>query len=805
MAQIKWVGKVVDAESNEAIEFASISIYKDGKLIHRGVTSMNGVFQFNIPASEQSDTFLIEFSHVAYQKHRELVAASHSFKSTWPLTPSTLVSEEAVVHARMDNKKATNYNDISRQEIVKSNSGQDLPFLLNLIPGAVINSDAGAGIGYTGIRIRGVDATRINVTINGIPVNDAESQGVFWVNMPDFASSTENIQVQRGVGTSTNGAGAFGATINLQTLHLKPDPYAQITTGFGSFNSLRNQVMFGTGTTPSGWSFDGRLSRITSDGFIDRAASNLRSFYFGANWSDKKNLLKVQVFSGIERTFQAWDGIPKPKWRGNQADLLPYINELGMDQTHLQNSANNTYNTFTYPREIDQYQQDHYQLHYTRVINPLWTAQVSLHYTRGKGYFEQFRTNQKLSDYQMPEPVIGNDTITRTDLARQRWLDNHFYGSVFSFQYKDKKERSLIIGGGLNNYIGDHFGDVVWAGIANTISAPAHRYYENNASKQDGNLYIKGQQNIKRWFFFADLQARYISYDFLGFELFNNTELVNLQQQVNFTFFNPKAGLSYELNSKSRLFLSYSQANREPVRNDFTESTPESRPKPERLHDFEAGYRLTKNKWLFTATAYHMYYQNQLLLTGAINDVGAYTRTNVDVSYRSGLELESSLNLHSKWQWLANLALSRNKVQDFTEFVDNWITGEQAAFQYQNTDLAFSPNLVASSMLRFKPIKHLDLDWISKYVSRQYLDNTQNIGRSLDAFWVNDLRINYSITSIKFCKQLDLALFVNNLLGVDYAPNGYTFSAILDRGRQDFNFVYPQARRYYLANVTLLF
>lgn len=681
-------GRVLHAETHAPVEDALITLltWKEGlwQTAQSGLTNERGDFSLS---SLEGQPYRIRVNHVSFQVLEKDVPADSLKQGKYFLQPLVKVAEEVMVSAtRVDKSKATTFTNISRKEINRSNLGQDMPFLLGQIPGVVVNSDAGAGIGYTGIRIRGIDPTRINVTVNGIPINDAESQGMFWVNMPDLASSTENIQVQRGVGTSTNGAAAFGATINLQTMAIRRDPYAEILTGGGSFNTLKNTVLFGTGLLANNWSFDGRLSRVVSDGFIDRASSNLRSYYLSASYFGKKSILKLNQFSGQEITYQAWNGIPEPKVKGDAVALMDYVNLLGEDSVHLANSGNRTYNSYRYRDEVDNYRQTHYQAHYTYQVNPLIHANVSLHYTRGKGYFEQYRFGEKLANYNLPDVIIGTDTVRKTDLVRRRWLDNHFYGAVFNFQYRDSKKNTLIFGGGWNEYRGKHFGEVIWARYAST-SENDTRYYDNDAVKSDFNLYLKGEKALlKKLTGFLDLQYRQVGYSFLGF----NNLLQNVQQGITYHFFNPKIGLNYEINRNQTAYLSYSQANREPVRDDFTQSTPETRPKPEQLHDFEAGYRLESDKWLFNLTAYWMQYSNQLILTGKVNDVGAYTRVNVPSSFRRGIEVDFSVNLFKGLQWNANVALSQNQVGEFTEYVDNWDDGSQQANTYKSTDLALS-------------------------------------------------------------------------------------------------------------------
>ncbi|MDX5320554.1 MAG: TonB-dependent receptor [Bacteroidota bacterium] len=816
-AQTEVSGRLLDEQNKEGVVDAYLALYQGDLLV--AFTNSDERGYFRIPAKKEMSYQLI-ITHVAYENKTMKIHADSSRDLTIELKPIVNLSDEAVVKStRMGNDMPGTHTNISKKQIQESNLGQDLPFLLNQIPGAVVNSDAGAGIGYTGVRIRGVDPTRINVTINGIPVNDAESQGVFWVNMPDFASSVQTIQVQRGAGTSTNGAGAFGATINLQTNSVRKDAFAEISTAIGFLqnnwsnpdrpnswngNTQKRNVLFGSGLMDNHWSFEGRLSQIVSDGFVDRSSSNLQSYYLSAARYGKKSVFKVNYFSGKEITYQAWNGIPEAKVNGDAEELRKYY-AFGLDDSaHLANSGNRTYNAYTYDNEVDHYTQSHTQVHYSYQINPLWTANISFHTTLGEGFYEQYRRDQELSDYGIDPVTLPNDTVRSTDLIRRRWLDNSFTGFVFSSNYQTEKHH-LIVGGGYNVYSGRHFGEVIWARFASN-SEIRHPYYDNDAYKSDANIYVKASTSLsKKLSAFVDVQYRHIFYRFLGF----NAQLDQVNQEVNFPFFNPKLGLRYVVNKNQEAYLTYSRVNREPVRDDFTQSTPETRPKPETLDDVEAGWIWQNSRQRFQATAYHMFYTNQLILTGKINDVGAYTRVNVASSFRRGLELEYSANILRWLQWTSTLAISQNKVKSFTEYLDDYdadfnYLGQQVN-EYSNTDLAFSPSVVASSMFRIIFDEELSLDWISKYVGRQYLDNTQNASRSLNPFWVNDLRFNLISRKLKFMKELRCSVLAANILNTQYEPNGYTFAFIYAGQRNDFNYLFPQAGTNFLLQLTLAF
>ena len=624
------------------------------------------------------------------------------------------------------------------------------------------NSDAGAGVGYTGIRIRGSDASRINVTVNGIPINDSESQGTFWVNMPDLASSTSDIQIQRGLGTSSNGAGAFGASINVSTLESNPNAYGVISNSFGSFNTIRNSIQFGTGLINNKFVFDGRLSNIQSEGYIDRAASDLKSYYLSGSYVGEKSLIKAVTFSGQEKTYQAWNGVPT-----NYLD------------------TNRTFNPYDYKNEVDDYQQTHYQLHYVYNANKNFKVNAAMHYTRGLGYFEQYKganfnstlnygSQEDLADYGLEDVITpGGDTISSTNLIRRRWLDNHFYGAVMSAEYKTDK-LSLVLGGGANQYIGDHYGEVIWSEYASNGEL-GHRYYENDATKNDFNVYAKLNYYINdKLSVLGDLQGRMVSYTFIGFD----NELKNVAQTVNLTFINPKAGVNYAINDNQNVYGYFGLGNKEPNRNDFTNSTPNSRPQSEQMMDIEAGYRVKKDKFYANVNLYAMEYSNQLIVTGELNDVGAAIRQNVPVSFRRGVEVSGGVQLHKRVQWSLNATLSTNKIEQFNEYVDNWDTGDQIEVIHENTDIAFSPSVIAGSQLAYTPIKtdksQLEIAFVTKYVGDQYIDNTQSEYAKLAGYVVNDARVTYKIKT-KLIKEISLNAWVRNLFNEQYVANAWNY------------------------------
>ncbi|MEZ0540596.1 TonB-dependent receptor [Fibrella arboris] len=747
-----------------------VAITLDGSL--KGTsTDASGAFRLT---NLRPGTYQVRASIVGYDAVDQTIKLPATEPLTLRLHQSEIVMDEVVVLAtRASEKSAIAYTDVTKRDLTKLNLGQDLPLLLNFTPSVVTTSDAGAGVGYTGIRIRGSDATRVNVTLNGIPYNDAESQGTYWVNMPDFASSVNSVQIQRGVGTSTNGAGAFGASVNVQTNSLQKDPYAEVNLSGGSFNTRRATVQAGTGLLSNHFVVDARLSKIASDGYIDRAASDLKSFYVSGGYYNQKSFIRLNVFSGQEKTYQAWNGVPE--------ELL---------------ATNRTYNEFTYPNQTDNYQQDQYQLITSTELSRSWRANVSLFYTKGRGYYEEFKEGDKLSKYGLPNVVIRDSVTSRSNIVRRRWLDNDFYGTVFSFDYDTKNRLTANIGGGLNKYQGKHFGEVI---SGQFVPNTPYRYYEDDATKTDVNVYAKAfYQFTTQLNAFLDLQVRSVNYSFLGF----NSQLKNVQQQAALTFFNPKAGVTYTVNDRTTAYASVGVGNKEPNRDDYTQSTPGSRPAAERLYDWEAGVKTRTDRVALSLNGYFMDYRNQLVLNGAINDVGAFNRINVPSSYRAGIEAEVTTLLTKALRWSVNGTFSQNKIRNYTQFFDS--DAGQEARQFAQTDIAFSPNVIAGSQLVLTAAKGLEIGFLSKYVGQQFLDNTSSNDRKIDAYFVNDLRFIYTLKPT-FAKEIAFTLLVNNLFSERYVSNGYTYGYISEGRLDSYNYYYPQATRNVLAGVRVKF
>jgi iron complex outermembrane receptor protein len=676
---------------------------------------------------------------------------------------ATQLDEVLVSAVRATYKDPVSFTNVSKSEIEERNLGQDIPVLLNFLPSVVTTTDAGNGIGYTGLRVRGSDATRINITINGIPYNDSESHGTYWVNMPDFASSLESIQLQRGVGTSTNGSGAFGASLNMLTDLASERASGEIANSFGSFNSRKHTVKFSSGKLNDGFELSGRLSNIHSDGYVDRASSDLKSYFLQGTYLGKSTLIKALAFGGDQKTYQSWNGIDLNTYNDN-----PTFNSAGMFTDEFDNSG-------YYDNETDNYKQDHYQLHWNEKWGINWSTNLAVHYTKGKGYYENYKESANFLEYGLT-PVANE---TSTDLIRQKWLDNDFYGTTFSTNYH-RNNFDFILGGALNKYEGDHFGKVIWARFAST-SELGDKYYDDYGVKTDGNLFAKASYAFSNGLsLFADLQYRNVNYKANGVQ-------ANLVED-NFNFFNPKGGITYKISNESTVFFSYARANREPNRTDYENGTP----KPEKLDDFELGWKFKMKKGTINVNAYYMAYQDQLVLTGELDDVGFPIRKNSGNSYRLGLEIEANLALSDKWFLVPNLAISRNMNKDFYS---------DASVFLQNigdTKIAYSPEMVVGNQLMFKPLDRLQIGILSKFVGKQYLNNIEDERGTLPNYFINDFNAIYSFPINKIAKEVILTLNVNNIFDRKYASNAADYGS-------GFVYYYPQAGSNFMLGATLKF
>ncbi|MEM6320879.1 MAG: TonB-dependent receptor [Bacteroidota bacterium] len=807
-AQVQVRGTISD-ESGKPLIGATVQLQETQQ---GTATDLDG--NFSIP-NVKTGNYTLVVSYVGY----ETITTNTMVKEQGENKPLSLVmklspvafDQIVVKSTRAAEKAPITFTNLERKEIEEVNLGQDVPFILKWTPSTVVNSDAGTGIGYTGLRIRGVDPTRINVTINGIPLNDSESQGVFWVNLPDFASSTDNIQVQRGVGTSTNGPAAFGASINLNTSKINREAYTRIGGTLGSFNTQRANINFGTGLIDNKFTLDGRISTVESDGYIDRASVDLFSYYLSGAYVGRKSSLRFNIFSGRERTYQAWNGVP-----------AQFIDNPEFDESFRTfNTAGTQKPGEPHEDEVDNYGQDHYQLLFNSQLTHNWDLSLTGNYTKGRGYFELYRGNASLERYNIGELEIGGETITQSDLIERRWLDNDFFFTSAAANYtSDNQRTNLNLGTAFSVYLGDHFGEVIWARFSGDREK-GDRYYENDAQKTDFNIFAKASQTLSdNLTGFLDLQYRRVDYDFVGFD--NNG--VNVDQNVAFNFFNPKVGLTYELNSTTSFYSYFGVGNKEPNRSDFTESSPTSRPSHETLYDTEFGFKKQWKKAGLEANLYFMDYNNQLVASGQINDVGEITRINIKDSYRAGLEVVAGVQLTSQLSIDGGFTLSENRTQGFTEYIDNWDFGTQEFIVHGNTDLAFSPNVIGNAgftyeVLPSKENQDLSIGLTTKYVGEQFIDNTSNSNTALPAFTYSDLRLAYTVRTA-VAKEIAFTLLVRNLFDAKYITSAWTYryiSAGYD-GRADdpatrleqedtYNLTgyYPQAGRNFLLGVTVSF
>lgn len=681
-----------------------------------------------------------------------------SFAQTQDSTRVNSLDEVLVSAVRVTAKTPVTFSNLDKKDIKYRNLGQDIPILMNYLPSVVTTSDAGNGFGYTGIRVRGSDATRVNVTINGIPYNDAESQGTFWVNMPDFASSVESLQLQRGVGTSTNGSSAFGASLNMLTDNYASKANGEVSSSYGSFNSRKNTVKFSTGLLNDHFELAGRLSTLKSDGYIDRASSDLKSYFLQGTYVGKTTLIKALVFGGTEKTYQSWNGIDAETLNTNRT-----FNSAGMYTDEAGNAR-------FYDNETDNYQQDHYQLHWNESFSDKWSTNLAVHYTKGKGYYENYKEDADMGEY----GLLPVGAIATTDLVRQKWLDNDFYGTTFSVKYKDEKF-DVIFGGGWNKYEGDHYGKVIWARYASQSELGDH-YYDDFSTKTDGNIFAKANyQFTEKLSFYGDLQYRNVQYKANSIE----TGLVD----DNFNFFNPKAGLNYEINQKNTLYFSYARANREPNRTDYEGGNV----KPEKLNDFELGWRFNSEKFQLNSNFYYMAYKDQLILTGTLDDVGSPIRSNSEKSYRLGFEVDATIKLSEKFMLRPNFTLSSNKNVDLA------VEGQN----YGTTSIAYSPEVIAGNIIVYSPIENLHISLLQKYVGEQYMNNIELPEAKLADYFVNDLNVSFEIKPKSIFKSIMITGLVNNILDKKYVSNGYMYDV--------YPYYYPQAGINFLAGLTLKF
>lgn len=769
----------VTNRQNKPLEGVSATISKEGKKWTL-ISNAQGVIVFT-PGQAGAYNLLVQ--SVGKQALRQPVTLTNTTTSlTIALEEMDYLLEPLEVKAiRASDRAPFTKTNLDKAQIAKVNLGQDIPFLLNQTPSVIVNSDAGNGVGYTAMRIRGTDGSRINVTLNGIPYNDAESQGSFFVDLPDLASSAGSIQIQRGVGTSTNGSGAFGATINIATNEFSEKAYAESNNTFGSFNTWKNTIKAGTGLINDHFTVDARISRLSSDGYIDRATSDLKALYLSGAYVSKNTSVRFNLITGKEKTYQAWYGVPEDSLlAGNRT-----YNPAGMDK------PGGPYNNQT-----DNYQQDHYQLFLNQSLTNNWSLNVASFLTRGKGYYEEYVAQQRFADYGLPNVVLGGTSYDSTDLIRDRWLDNYYYGQTFSLQYKSPADE-LTFGGSWTIYDGKHYNNVIWADMG---IPKDYQYSYLTARKTDMNFYTKWLHQLnKNWSVFGDLQYRHVQYNIDGFE-YNPTLLT----KRTFNFINPKAGISYSKNGWNA-YLSYALANKEPNRDDF-EAQQQQQPKKETLHDFELGVEQKSGKFNWGATAYYMLYKDQLVQTGAKNDVGAYTRVNTPNSYRVGLELQGGVVVNKWLNIQANTTISKNKIKTFVSYLDEYDADynfiKQTPATYKNTDISFSPAVIAAGSINLLPVKNLEVSLLSKYVGKQYLDNTQSNQRKVNDYFTEDARVIWTVRHFLFT-EWNFTGQVNNVFNRKYEASGSTYPGLYDGVLYNYVSYAPMAGTNYVFGVNI--
>jgi len=782
-------GKVQDEKGSPLV---GANVVVDGTLL--GVVT-NGDGKFRLDVRDRESCVLI-VSYLGYESQRLELRVPYENPYEVHLQASPFLAEEVVVVAtRAGQKTPVAHVNMDKEAIVQQNMGQDMAYLLSLTPSLVQSSESGTGIGYTNFRIRGSDPSRINITVDGIPLNDAESQQVFWVNMPAFSSSLNSIQVQRGVGTSTNGAAAFGATVNLQTEAPSKKAYGEMASTFGSYKTLINTLKAGTGLIGQRFSLDMRYSKMKSEGYVDHATSDNQSMYFTGNYFLKKGRIKAKVILGEQHTGISWWGIDEATLDTNRT-----YNPAGQ---YIKPDGSPAY----YKGQTDNYWQNHYHLVYTTELKEHLYLNAALFYVDGRGYYEQFKQDEDLAGYYLPPVSVGGDSVFSSDLIRQKWLDNDFYGGVFSLQYSKEKLR-IYGGGGYNRYLGDHFGKITWMRFAGE-SEKGHEWYRNDAEKVDANAYVKAQYQLgERFSLFGDVQYRYVNYAMQGID--DDGYQRELSQEHTFHFVNPKVGVQVDLRPGQQAYASLSIGNREPTRQNFKDATgdPEAKPRAETLRDLELGYQYSSTWLAATANLYYMDYRQQLVPTGELSSDGYPIMTNVTGSYRAGIELMLGIQPTSFFQWNANLTLSQNKIRDFVEsYVDydsNTWEGVEMERELGEVDLAYSPSVIFSSDLGFTLPGEVQLHLISQYVSEQYFSNTENEDLRLDAWFVNKLRVS-RFFDIPALGSLGLQLQVNNLFNALYENNAYGGTWWMDGTEYHWSAYFPQATTNFLGKVTLRF
>jgi len=780
-------GKVTDINGSP-LPGAAITIEKTSLGVH---ASDDGTYSLHV---QKDGRYVIRCSFIGYETQLHEIDIKGIVILNITLLSKTFLTEDVLITAtRAGEHYPIAYSTVDNESLRKQNTGHDLPYLLSLTPSLVETSESGNGVGYTSLRIRGTDGNRINVSIDGIPLNDAESQQVFWVDLPDLASSVENIQIQRGAGTSSNGAGAFGATISLQTTNPENEPYAEINSSIGSFNTIKNMVSAGTGLLAGKFAVQMRYSGLHSDGFIERTDSDHRSAFISGIYKSGRSRLKANIILGEEHTSIGWWGVPKDSLESNRKynPSGEFTDEAGVKRY--------------YKNESDNYLQNHYQLIYSLKSDNNLSLHTALHYTKGKGYYEEYKEDQLLTDYGLTVLTIGDSLISQTDLIRRKWMSNDFYGLVYSLKYQNDKIEA-IAGGGMNLYLGDHFGKIIWMRNAGPVEKD-YQWYFNSSRKGEISAYGKVNYSLsEKTTIFGDIQFRYLHYNMLGYD----DDLKDIGQKHNFGFFNPKAGIFFSITPEQDAYFSFSIANREPTRADYKEAAGDlnSTPKPETLYDSEMGYKLRSENFSLAINLYGMIYRDQLVPTGELSNVGYSIMTNVEKSYRAGLEMTAGIKPSEFIEWNMNMTLSSNKILDFIEYYTDYNTSDWSS-EYLNknlgkVDIAYSPSVIWTSDLGVKIYRGIDLHLISKYVGKQYFDNTMNLSRSINPYFVNNIRVDLE-PQIRNIKRLDFQFLINNFLNEIYESNAYGGNWYEDGIEQTWSYYFPQAGRNFMFKIGIRF
>lgn len=780
-------GKITDVNGSAlagtgiTIENTSVGVYagEDGTYLFQGL---------------EDGRYTLRFSFIGYEPQLQVVNLRSQAVLDVTLIAKSVLTEEVFVSAtRAGERSPLAYSTVDNELLKKHNTGYDLPYLLSLTPSLTETSESGNGIGYTSLRIRGTDGSRINVTIDGIPLNDPESQQVFWVDLPDLASSVDNIQIQRGVGTSSNGAGAFGATISIQTKNPDSEPFAEINSSIGSFSTIKNMVSLGTGILAGKFAVQMRYSDMKSNGYIERTGSDHRSAYISGILTGNRSRLKANIILGEEHTGIGWWGVPK--------DMLDVNRRYNPAGEYTDEDGIKRY----YDNESDNYLQNHYQLIYSSNLGENLSLHSALHYTKGEGYYEEYREDQSLEDYGIPSGLIGDTVISETDMIRRKWMSNDFYGLVYSLKYKNEQVEASA-GGGMNLYRGDHFGEVIWMRYAGNVEKD-YRWYFNDSRKSEINLYGKVNYSLSdNTSLFGDLQYRHIQYNMSGLD----DDLKDITQEHSFGFFNPKAGLFFSISPSQNAYFSFSVANREPTRADYKEAAgdPDATPKPEILYDSEMGYMLSSEKNSFAINLYGMFYKDQLVPTGELSNVGYSIMTNVAKSYRIGVELSAGIKPADFIRWDMNMTLSRNKIAEFVEYYTDYNTSDWSSEYLSKSlgevDIAYSPSVTWTSNLGLEIYRGINLHLISKYIGQQYFDNTMNSERSIDPYLVNNIRIDLT-PRIRNVKEVEFQFLINNFLNNMYESNAYGGNWYENGVENSWSYYFPQAGINYMVRVGVKF